>query len=188
MGGVASFFCHLCIRRIVHKKRLGWRKKMGVCSLRRRKGDHIQMDNRKKTLRLAAYYFTQISRLLLAIFILLIAADLILIGSMFIRRCQIQDPVSFQTIVSVAPHRLFSMRHTEPLLQGCCFIFCAISWMVRAFIPCAAFRWGRWASCGACLSHAFGHDFALGGAAFGDLFGVVGYTAWRCCFITCRAT
>ena len=45
---------------------------MGVCSLRRRKGDHIQMDNRKKTLRLAAYYFTQISRLLLAIFILLI--------------------------------------------------------------------------------------------------------------------
>lgn len=96
---------------------------MGVCSLRRRKGDHIQMDNRKKTLRLAAYYFTQISRLLLAIFILLIAADLILIGSMFIRRCQIPDG-------GVGP----PVEHV--------------------------------------YRHAFGHDFALGGAAFGDLFGV----------------
>lgn len=128
---------------------------MGVCSLRRRKGDHIQMDNRKKTLRLAAYYFTQISRLLLAIFILLIAADLILIGSMFIRRCQIQDPVSFQTIVSVAAAPIIFYAAYGALVAGMLFYFCAISWMVRAFIPCAAFRWGRWASCGACLSPCF---------------------------------
>ena len=96
---------------------------MGVCSLRRRKGDHIQMDNRKKTLRLAAYYFTQISRLLLAIFILLIAADLILIGSMFIRRCQIQDPVSFQTIVSVAAAPIIFYAAYGALVAGMLFYF-----------------------------------------------------------------
>lgn len=96
---------------------------MGVCSLRRRKGDHIQMDNRKKTLRLAAYYFTQISRLFVAIFILLIAADLILIGSMFIRRCQIQDPVSFQTIVSVAAAPIIFYAAYGALVAGMLFYF-----------------------------------------------------------------
>lgn len=96
---------------------------MGVCSLRRRKGGHIQMDNRKKTLRLAAYHFTQISRLLLAIFILLIAADLILVGSMFIRRCQIQDPVSFQTIFNIAAAPVIFYAAYGALVAGMLFYF-----------------------------------------------------------------
>lgn len=74
-------------------------------------------------MRLAAYYFTQISRLLLAIFILLIAADLILIGSMFIRRCQIQDPVSFQTIVSVAAAPIIFYAAYGALVAGMLFYF-----------------------------------------------------------------
>lgn len=60
------------------------------------------MGNRKKTLRLTAYHLTRIRWLLLAIFILLTAADLVLVGGMFISRCQIEDPVSFQTIFNAA--------------------------------------------------------------------------------------
>ena len=84
------------------------------------------MGNPQKTLRLAAYHLTRIRGLLLAIFILLIAADLVLVGGMFISRCQIEDPVSFQTIFNVAAATIIFYAAYGALVAGMLFYFFAL--------------------------------------------------------------
>ena len=84
------------------------------------------MGNPQKTLRLVAYHLTRIRGLLLAIFILLIAADLVLVGGMFISRCQIEDPVSFQTIFNVAAAPIIFYAGYGALVAGMLFYFFAL--------------------------------------------------------------